>query len=623
MSIKANFSTYATYTTDSLYQWDKNQVLSVYGLNLSTAPEVHFSNSKMDKAIVRQATLSDHVVSVQIPNSLLQEAFPISAHIGIYEGDTFKTVEVVKIPIIAKKRPADYQIETTDEEIYSFEALRNALGNKADNARVDNIIAHNNDTDGNSELVDIRVGVTGKTYESAGTAIREQFFTQPLPYPAIEKACDLNNYTAPGNYVFAITSGISNLPDSLVSGDIPRYLKIECFGERIPTLNNIQTWGKQTFYTVNGDKEYCRYFNYDYSSEIFIFTEWRSTGKYNFKILENEVDLNGIVENDNYIVATTEAINTPISGRGFLLNVTSFSYGWILQEAYGLHNNPCHFYRVGNNPSNSRTNGVDTVTWSEWQTTISKSDVLPNVGYIIANMGDSVVGNVQDNTSVSAFLAELTGAKVYNLGFGGCRMSTHYTPWDAFSMYKLADAIVQKDFTLQEEAAQHTDVPSYFVNTVKTLKALDFSTVDILTIAYGLNDYTAGKTLDNPNNAKDTDYYCGALRYAIETLLKAYPNLKIVIVAPTWCHWIDSSGNSLYDSDTKSFNSDNNVLPDFVGKCLELGKEYHIPVVNPYYELSINKYNFSRWFNNGDGFHPNETGRRDLAKLIAKTIGGM
>lgn len=173
--IKANFNAYDTYVTDSLYQWDLNQVLTVTGLNLTSAPEVHFSNANMDKAIVRQATNVDHIVKVTIPNSLLQDPLTIEANIGIYEGDTFKVVEKVAIPVIPKARPEDYQIQTTDEEIYSFNQLRNALNNKADNARVDNIIAHNNDTNGNSELLDIRVGADGKTYASAGGAVRGQF----------------------------------------------------------------------------------------------------------------------------------------------------------------------------------------------------------------------------------------------------------------------------------------------------------------------------------------------------------------------------------------------------------------------------------------------------------------
>lgn len=183
--IKANFNTYATYVTDSLYQWDLNQVLTVSGLNLTVAPEVHFSNALMDKAIVRQSTLANNIVSVQIPNSLLQSPLTIKAHIGIYEGSTFKVVELVEIPVIAKARPADYVIENTDEEIYSFEELKNHIANMVKlsdfnsnnaviNARIDNIIAHNNDTEGNTELLDLRVDMDGTVYDSAGTAVRSQ-----------------------------------------------------------------------------------------------------------------------------------------------------------------------------------------------------------------------------------------------------------------------------------------------------------------------------------------------------------------------------------------------------------------------------------------------------------------
>lgn len=127
--IKANFNAYASYVTDTLYQWDINQSLVLTGLNLSSAPEVHFSNGNMDRAIVRQASNVNNVVSVAIPNSLLQDPLTITAHVGVYEGETFKVIEKVVIPVNPRKRPYDYKIEDTDEEIYSFKALENKLEN--------------------------------------------------------------------------------------------------------------------------------------------------------------------------------------------------------------------------------------------------------------------------------------------------------------------------------------------------------------------------------------------------------------------------------------------------------------------------------------------------------------
>jgi hypothetical protein len=122
-----NFNAYANYVTDSLYQWDINQDLVINGLGLSVAPEIHFANTDMDRAIVKQSTLESGVVTVRIPNSLLQAPLTIKAYVGVYESETFKVIEIVEIPVIAKTKPHDYVIEDSDEEIYSFKALENKI----------------------------------------------------------------------------------------------------------------------------------------------------------------------------------------------------------------------------------------------------------------------------------------------------------------------------------------------------------------------------------------------------------------------------------------------------------------------------------------------------------------
>lgn len=190
------FNSYGKYTVNYLYQWNKNQIIEITGLNLSKVPEIHFANKTMDKAIVRQATMSDGVIQANIPNSLLQAPFPVIAYVGIYEGKQFKTIEAIKIPIVPRVRPADYVLEKTDDEVYSFAAMENALANMvtqqnfdrtvanltetvesnktATDSQIANIIAHNNDTEGNTELIDVRAGADGTVYESAGSAVRSQ-----------------------------------------------------------------------------------------------------------------------------------------------------------------------------------------------------------------------------------------------------------------------------------------------------------------------------------------------------------------------------------------------------------------------------------------------------------------
>lgn len=119
------------YTIDPLYQWDKNQVLQIYGLSLPSIPEIHFSNKTMNNAIVKQASMDKAgVVSVDIPNSLLEQSHDILVYICTYEGDAFQCLYKMVIPVYPKKKPDDYITppDNTDE-VYSYKALENLFVN--------------------------------------------------------------------------------------------------------------------------------------------------------------------------------------------------------------------------------------------------------------------------------------------------------------------------------------------------------------------------------------------------------------------------------------------------------------------------------------------------------------
>ena len=80
-------------------------------------------------------------------------------------------IELVEIPVEPRKRPVDYQIADTDDEVYSFKRLENLLENKATKAQVANLVAN---VGSDAEMVDVRYGADGRTYPSAGEAVRQQ-----------------------------------------------------------------------------------------------------------------------------------------------------------------------------------------------------------------------------------------------------------------------------------------------------------------------------------------------------------------------------------------------------------------------------------------------------------------
>lgn len=119
-----------TYKVDPVYQWDVNQVLQITGLSVPSVPEIHYTNSSMNRAIVESSTMSmDGVITANIPNSLLQKPYKILAYVCVYEGTKFRSLYKIEIPVKARNKPSDYTIEDGVGEIYSFRELENKVAN--------------------------------------------------------------------------------------------------------------------------------------------------------------------------------------------------------------------------------------------------------------------------------------------------------------------------------------------------------------------------------------------------------------------------------------------------------------------------------------------------------------
>ncbi len=241
----------------------------------------------------------------------------------------------------------------------------------------------------------------------------------------------------------------------------------------------------------------------------------------------------------------------------------------------------------------------------------------PLAGKTVVCFGDSLFGMHTGETSAPAYVAERTGATVHNAGFGGCRMSLHpYTGYKEFSMHALADAIASNDWSAQDAAASGGS--ANFPDQLALLKEIDFAEVDAIVIHYGTNDFTSGSavSIDNENDLLDTATLCGALRYSIETLLAAYPHLRIFVSLPAFRYWTADDGSVTYPDSYTNVGGDK--LTDFADALASVAKEYCLPVIDCYHGLGINKLNATAFLS--DGVHHNLEGRKRFGSYIGSRL---
>lgn len=230
-------------------------------------------------------------------------------------------------------------------------------------------------------------------------------------------------------------------------------------------------------------------------------------------------------------------------------------------------------------------------------------------GKKVVVFGDSIIGKCRDSTSVTAFAEKICGAECINVGFGGCRMSTHPTTgYAAFSMYMLADAIATNTWTQQDAEASSGE--SYFPAQLTKLKAIDFSTVDAIVIHYGTNDFNANVALDNASNNVDVSTVLGALRYSINKILAAYPHITIFVSVPIYRAW-----NAGIDGAEDYENTQDKHLYDYCEGMKSVAHTYNLPMIDGYKSMGMNIANIAALTE--DYTHLNEVGRSVFGKVMA------
>lgn len=240
----------------------------------------------------------------------------------------------------------------------------------------------------------------------------------------------------------------------------------------------------------------------------------------------------------------------------------------------------------------------------------------PLAGKMCVCFGDSITGNYVAPFDYPSVLASKTGMTVINGGVGGCRMAQHPSGgYTAFSMYSLADSIASGDWSVQDAAIDSVSSPNT-AEHLAALKEVDWSALDFITILYGTNDFMGGVAIGEDDSGMNTSQFKGALRYSIETILNAYPKIRMVLLTPIYRFWTEDG--AVTDSDSRERESDGVKLTDFVDAVISVGKEYKLPVFNLYNSLGINKINRTTFLK--DGVHPSEAGLERIGESIAARL---
>lgn len=244
---------------------------------------------------------------------------------------------------------------------------------------------------------------------------------------------------------------------------------------------------------------------------------------------------------------------------------------------------------------------------------------LERTTFPVVIMGDSIVGQNRDKSSVAGQLEDLLGKPVYNGAFGGTCLAMqgdvqdNYTS-DMLNMVGLSKAIAADDFGAQQTVRSRREITDYFGYVVDELECIDFNQVELLILAFGINDYHAAIPLDNAENPMDEYTFGGALRSILTTLKERYPDMKIVLATPTYA-WYHS-----HELTCEEYNTGSVYLEDYVETEIAIAEEFDIEVVDLYHDVYPHE-NWEDWeIYTEDGIHPNEQGRALLAGILAEAI---
>ena len=154
------------------------------------------------------------------------------------------------------------------------------------------------------------------------------------------------------------------------------------------------------------------------------------------------------------------------------------------------------------------------------------------------------------------------------------------------------------------------------LNAKAHVDTIDFSNADLVTIAFGVNDWKYNMALGSMEDdvATGESLYAN-MRYVIEKILGDNPSCKIVVITPINCSkW--GNENTNYGLGVKFPN--NGTLEDIFNAEVEVCKYYGVEYIDMTHSSFINNKNITEIL--PDGVHPSLEAHKIMGEEIAKKI---
>lgn len=317
---------------------------------------------------------------------------------------------------------------------------------------------------------------------------------------------------------------------------------------------------------------------------------------------------NTIAKTGIYLVtAQLDDMPSGASASGYL-DVRNYSGGsWVVQTFTALLEPDAIWQRVIR---------IGRQVFYPWVSLKAPTGGLPFAGKHMVFFGDSIT----ENGDYPARVASRLGCTVTNLGIGGTQMAEHNAlAWRPFSMCKLAGTIASGDYeTLQDDADFLLSDKGKDVSAqVTAMSQIDWNAVDYIVMGYGTNDYGNGMPIGAASDTTGATF-CGAVNVTVDTILTAYPHIRLFFVSPMYRDRI-ASGDGLNSDDNPNSNGD--YLVEFVDALKERCAAHHVPCLDMYRTSMVGKHTASTYL--VDGLHPRSgIGYQLVADKVSAALAG-